>query len=126
MKHDDATMMLRLFLGRTYFGIPSCRKRELLQLLEHLPPSATMREFEQHLRTLRAQAEERAKAHQRIAELWDRVVNSLNKRCGPYTDMNLDECIQTAHERGYTEFERSLLEYRALQDVDLLADGPVM
>ena len=62
MKHDDATMMLRLFLGRTYFGIPSCRKRELLQLLEHLPPSATMREFEQHLRTLRAQAEERAKA----------------------------------------------------------------
>jgi hypothetical protein len=126
MKQDDATQMLRLFLGRTYFEMPASRKKELVQLLEYLPPSAMMRDLEQQLRTRRAQAEERAKAHQRIAEFWDRVVACLDKRGRHYMDMNLDECIQTARERGYTEFERSLTQYRVLEDIDLLADGPVM
>jgi len=40
-------------------------------------------------------------------------------------DMNIDECIQIARERGYTEFERSLTQYEVLQDIDFLADGPV-
>ena len=71
-------------------------------------------------------AEERAKAHERIAEFWDRVVACLNKRGRHYMGMNLDECIQTARERGYTEFERSLMEDIVLDDIDLLADGPVM
>jgi hypothetical protein len=126
MKQDDAKQMLRLFLGRTYFGIPSCRKMELVELLEHLPPSATLHDFEQWLHFLRAGAEERARAHQRIAEFWSCVVGCLNKRGRHYMDMKLDECIQTARERGYTEFERSLMRANVLNDFDLLADGPVM
>ena len=91
MKRDDATQMLRLLLGRTYLRMPGPRKKELVELLEYLPPSAMMRDFEQRLHSLLAGAEKRAKAHQCIAEFWDRVVVCLNKRGRQYTDLELDD-----------------------------------
>jgi len=82
MKQDDATQMLRLFLGRTYFAMPAIRKKGLVQLVEHLPPGSMMRRFEQELRTRRVQAEERAKTHQRIAEFWG-TRGGLPRQAGP-------------------------------------------